>query len=284
MWTHRAWVGRHYPAGTRSGEELAEYVTHCTAVEGNTTFYALPALETVRRWAATAPANFRFLFKVPRSITHEQRLRDTDAELLAFIRLLEPLGDRLGPFSIQLPASFGPGDLGVLAAFVRRAPQHVRWSVEVRHPDFFTNGRAESTLERLLADTGTERVLMDTTTLFGRAPTDDAEREAWVQKPRVPVRREAVTDTPVVRCIGRTDPAETIAGWQPWLPVVAAWLAEGRSPTVFIHTPDNVDALVLARRFHDDLRVLATTGRLALDPLPQRHERAPSLVQERLFD
>ena len=35
---------------------------------------------------------------------------------------------------------------------------------------------------------------------------------------------------------------------------VPGWLREGRSPTVFIHTPDNVGALELARRFRDDVR------------------------------
>jgi uncharacterized protein YecE (DUF72 family) len=283
LWAHRGWVGTFYPAGTRPGEELSEYVTWCTAVEGNTTFYALPPAETVARWAAMAPAEFRFLFKVPRSITHEQRLRGTDAELLAFLRVLAPLGERLGPVSIQLPPSFGPGDLGVLAAFLRHAPQQVRWSVEVRHPDFFDGSRAEAALERLLAETGSERVLMDTTTLFAHRPVDDAERETWAQKPRVPARRRAVTDAPVVRYIGRTDPAATIEGWQPWLAVVVDWLEEGRTPTVFVHTPDNLAALMLARRFHDDARILAAGRGLVVAPLPTPNA-APFVVQERLFD
>ena len=46
---------------------------------------------------------------------------------------------------------------------------------------------------------------------------------------------------------------------------MAAWLGEGRTPTVFVHTPDNEDALVLARRFHDDVRRLVP----ALEPLPE---------------
>ena len=284
LWAHRAWVGAQFPAGTRPGEELAEYVTWCTAVEGNTTFYALPLAETVARWAATAPKEFRFLCKVPRMITHDKRLRRADAELLAFVRRLEPLGERLGPISIQLPPSFGPGDLGVLAAFLRRAPGHVRWSVEVRHPEFFTGGRPEAALERLLGDTGTERVLMDTTALFASAPMDAAERETWAQKPRVPARRHASTDAPVVRYIGRTDAAATIAGWQPWLPVVADWLGEGRTPTVFVHTPDDVDALWLARRFHDEVRLLARERGLDVAPLPVPNVGEPSIVQERLFD
>ena len=75
----------------------------------------------------------------------------------------------------------------------------------------------------------------------------------------------ALTEHPIVRFIGRDDETRTVAGWQPWLDVVAGWLREGRSPTVFIHTPDNIDAPILARRFHDEVRALVPE----LEPLPE---------------
>jgi uncharacterized protein YecE (DUF72 family) len=280
MWAHRSWVGPFLRPSTRAGAELAAYATWCTAVEGNTTFYALPPLDTVRRWAEATPASFRFLFKLPRSVTHELRLRGTDAEVLGFLRLLEPLGERVAQLSIQLPPTFGPSDLAVLAAFLRRAPSQVRWAVEVRHPDFFDGGRAHVWLDRLLADTGTERIILDTRTLYSKPPTDAAERDGWGKKPRIPVLAIAVTDAPIVRYIGRTDVAETVAGWQPWLDVVAGWLAEGRSPTVFVHTPDNVVALGLARRFHDQVRARLP----GLAPLPAAAVDTEPEQQPRLFD
>ena len=54
-------------------------------------------------------------------------------------------------------------------------------------------------------------------------------------------------------------------GWRPWTEVVADWLREGRSPTVFVHTPDNDVAPELARRFHDDVRALVP----GLEALPE---------------
>jgi uncharacterized protein YecE (DUF72 family) len=60
----------------------------------------------------------------------------------------------------------------------------------------------------------------------------------------------------------------TVAGWQPWLGTVAGWLREGRSPTVFIHTPDNVSALELARRFHHDVRALVPGIEPLSEPVP----------------
>ena len=84
----------------------------------------------------------------------------------------------------------------------------------------------------------------------------------------MPRRSRALTSHPVVRYIGRDDPARTAAGWQPWADTVAGWLREGRSPTVFIHTPDNVDALELARRFHDDVRAWVPEVEPLAEPVP----------------
>lgn len=272
MWAHKAWQGRFVPAGGRGAAQLGAYATWCTAVEGNTTAYGLPAPATVAAWAAETPARFRFLFKLPQVITHQRRLRNAEAELREVVDLLEPLGERAEMLAVQLPASFGPGDLGALAAFLARAPTAHRYAVEVRHPAFFDGGPADRALARLLADRGAEWTTFDTTTLFARPPTSEAEREAWTSKPRLPRRVVAIGDRPVVRYLGRDDVDATVAGWRPWVPVVARWLAEGRSPAVFVHTPDNDEALGLARRFHDEVRAAAA---VEVAPLPEPTVAAP---------
>lgn len=266
LWAHAPWRGRFLPADLRRPEQLPAYASWCNAVEGNTTAYGLPSPATVAGWAEATPPGFRFLFKLPQVITHQRRLRDVEAETAAVVELLAPLGDRAEQLSIQLPAAFGPADLGALAAFLGRAPAGPRWVVEVRHPAFFEGGAAERALERLLHDRGAEWATFDTTALFARPPTSEAERDGWAKKPRLPRRVVAVGERPVVRYIGRDDRDATIAGWQPWVPVVAGWLEEGRSPTVFVHTPDNDEALDLARRFHEEVRAAAT---VAVDPLPE---------------
>jgi uncharacterized protein YecE (DUF72 family) len=243
---------------------LRAYATRCNAVEGNTTFYATPALETVKSWAGQTPADFRFLLKLPKLITHERRLADVGDPIRAFLASVEPLGPRAHALWIQLPPSFSPADLGALTGFLRRLPREHRYCVEVRHRGFFEDPRSQQQLEKALGDIGAEWVSFDTTVLFDSPPTSDAERESWRNKPRLPRRSRALTSYPVVRYIGRDDPARTAAGWQPWLDTVAGWLREGRSPTVFIHTPDNVDAPELARRFHDEVRARMP----GVEPLP----------------
>jgi uncharacterized protein YecE (DUF72 family) len=268
MWTHAPWQGRYLPVSRSSRDRLRAYATWCNAVEGNTTFYATPALDTVKSWAEQTTSDFRFILKLPKSITHERRLADVDDPLRAFLAAIEPLGPRAHALWIQLPPSFSPTDVGALSGFLRRLPREYRYSVEVRHRGFFEDPRSEQQLERALGDVGAEWVTFDTTVLFQSPPASDAEREAWRNKPRLPRRSRALTSYPVVRYLGRDDTARTVAGWQPWLGTVADWLREGRSPTVFIHTPDNVDALELARRFHDDVRVRVPEVEALPEPVP----------------
>jgi uncharacterized protein YecE (DUF72 family) len=265
MWSYAPWQGRYLPPSLSPRDRLSAYATWCNAVEGNTTFYATPAVGTVRSWAEQTSPDFRFVLKLPKAITHERRLADVAEPLRAFLAAIEPLGSRAHALWIQLPPSFGPADVGALAGFLTRLPREHRYCVEVRHRAFFAEPRSEQLLERTLGTIGAEWVPFDTTVLYGSPPSSDAERQAWTNKPRVPRRAKALTAYPIVRYIGRDDNARTIAGWEPWLTTVAGWLREGRTPTVFIHTPDNVNALELARRFHDGVR-----DRLPeVEPLPE---------------
>ncbi|MET7459133.1 DUF72 domain-containing protein [Nonomuraea sp. NPDC005501] len=265
MWTHTPWRGRFLPHPLPPTERLRAYATWCDAVEGNTTFYATPARSTVESWAAQTDPGFRFVVKLPKPITHERRLTGAGEELRTFLDAIEPLGPRAHALWVQLPGSFGPNDLGTLAAFLQRLPEGHRYAVEVRHRAFFEDVRAARALESVLGRVGAEWIPFDTVAFFDSPPTSDAERDAWTKKPRVPRRATALTDRPIVRYLGRDDITRTAEGWRPWVGTVVEWLREGRSPTVFVHTPDNAEALPLARRFHDEVRALVPE----LEPLPE---------------
>jgi uncharacterized protein YecE (DUF72 family) len=258
QWTHPAW-----PQPAR--EKLRSYASWCNAVESNTTFYATPSVSSVASWAAQTPPDFRFVVKLPQVISHERRLTNVDAELRQFVTAVEPLGPRNHALWIQLPAAFSPTDLGTLAAFLHNAPRDFRYAVEVRHRAFFEDPSAAANLERVLARANAEWIPFDTGTLFGRRPTSFAERDAWMKKPRVARRTRALTGHPIVRYIGRDSVDETVEGWAYLVELVVSWLSEGRSPTIFLHTPDNAEALNLARRFHATVAAAVPT----LAPLPE---------------
>lgn len=74
-------------------------------VEINSSFHRHHRRQTYERWAASVPADFRFAAKVPRSITHDSRLTDTEDDLARFLDEAQGLGDKLGPLLVQLPPS-----------------------------------------------------------------------------------------------------------------------------------------------------------------------------------
>ena len=267
MWAHPPWVGRYLSPGNR-GRELAEYARWCNAVEGNTTFYAEPSERSVDRWVEQAPADFRFAFKLPRTITHERRLVDTAALVSSFLRRVEPLGDRVGPLQIQLPPSFGPESFGLLARFVAALPAERTWVVELRHHAFFSGGPSHRRMDDLLASHDVGRVVLDTRPLYAAPMRSDASFEERSSKPRLPVSTDGVGAAPVIRVIGEDRPEGTLAGLRAWIGPVIGWLREGRTPHVFAHQPENLDSPALARRLHDEVRALVPDLAPLPDPLP----------------
>lgn len=135
------WVGSFFPAGTRAADFLAQYARVFDCVELDTTFYAAPRASAVRGWAANTPPGFRFAAKLPKAITHDQRLRDSAAPLHGFLEAMAPLGEKLGPMLIQLPPDFHATDenRAALAEFVRLLPPEYDFAAEFRHRSWLTD-------------------------------------------------------------------------------------------------------------------------------------------------
>ena len=276
MWAYKAWQGRQLPERLSRDEQLPAYAGWCNAVEGNTTFYGLPSPTTVTAWAEQAPADFRFLFKLPRTVTHERRLRGVDDEVRAFLELLAPLGPRAETISVQLPASFGPPDLGALATFVRRLPaidpgRH-RIAVEVRHPAFFEESVARATLQRVLADEGCEWITLDADHAVRRAA--DERRRAR----RRGTRSRACPSTAKPCRHGRSCASSAVTiptgrspggsrGSRSW----RAGSARGAPRRSSCTRPTTSTRSVLARLFHEQVRAVVPD----VEPLPVPAEIAP---------
>jgi uncharacterized protein YecE (DUF72 family) len=141
-----------------SGEShLARYSQVLPAVEINSTFYRPHRASTFQRWAASVPRAFRFSVKVPRTITHDQRLAGSANLLKAFLADLAPLGSRLGCLLVQLPPSLA-FDARVARAFftVLRRQFDRGIALEPRHASWFA-----PPADRLLSKFEVARVAAD---------------------------------------------------------------------------------------------------------------------------
>ena len=282
VWAFEGWRGALYTRGARREDFLPQYARVFGAVEGNSTFYGLPAEATVRRWAAEAPPGFRFCFKFPRTVTHERQLVDAGRDTEAFLRLMALLPDRLGPLLLQLGPGFGPRHLDDLDRYLGSLPRGFACAVEVRHAGLYDDGPAEAAFDALLAAHGAARCNFDTADVFGAEAADASTAQAQSRKPRLPWRAAAPAGPAFVRFVGRNAVEDSVPALAQWVAPVVDWLASGREVYFFTHTPDDAAAPHLARRFHGMLRE-ALPALPPLAPFPGEVEPAPT-VQGGLFD
>ncbi|WP_163577995.1 DUF72 domain-containing protein [Halomonas faecis] len=255
MWANADWRGTLYPPHAGSDGHLADYARVFSAVEGNTTFYSgAPRPETVAAWARQTPPHFRFCFKLPALLTHRRRLVGVGSAVDAFLEALAPLHDRLGPVMVQLPRDFGADELPQLESLLSRWPAAIPCGVEGRHRDFFHKGMAEQAFNRLLITHGVNRVMLDVRPLFA-PPHEDRSglAKARQEKPKCPLHVLSTATEPVVRFIGHSEEATNLARFQPWIDQFALWIKQGKTPFLFVHTPDNRQAPQLARALYSQL-------------------------------
>src|ERR1700676_377965 len=140
--TAAGWAGSFYPKGMKSTEYLSCYATRFDAVELDNTFYATPALSTVKGWYAKTPPNFLFAAKVPQVITHEKVLVGCDDDLRNFLDTMDALGEKLGPLLFQF-GKFKSSEFKTqadflvrLKPFLKKLPKDYRFAVEIRNKDW----------------------------------------------------------------------------------------------------------------------------------------------------
>lgn len=253
MWANSRWKGSLFADDLPSNGFLAGYSQYFNSVEGNTSFYADPSESQLQRWASQLPDNFRFVFKIPRRFSHQLAALDHTA-LLAWWQHLTPVHRFIGLLHLQLPATAGPALLGQLTKVLQLLSNLVPLAVEVRHPAFFDKAEYELALNRLLQQHDAERVVLDSRALFSVAANNPALRDAQAKKPRLPVHAICLSSRPMLRFIGCDDMQLNRQFYTPWLAKINGWLAEGKTPYCFFHTPDNTLAPQLCRQFAENLQ------------------------------
>lgn len=138
-WTKEGWAGSFYPAGSKPADFLPFYARHFKTVEVDSTFYRIPAANTVKQWRERTPKGFIFAAKAPQIITHEKVLVDAERDLMDFLGVMDLLGDKLGPLLLQFPYFNKQAfrDLGFflerLEPFLNILPKQYQWTVEIRN-------------------------------------------------------------------------------------------------------------------------------------------------------
>lgn len=188
-WSIAKAVAAQFPA---EGSGLARYAARFRGVEVNTTFYHRHRPETFVRWAASVPEDFRFAVKMPKTISHERRLREIEADLDLLLADIAGLGEKCGPLLCQLPPSLrfeAAVAETAFAAMRARFPSMI--ALEPRHRSW-TGAEARALLDRH----GIEPVLADPPVIWTVADFDRPPRYIRLHgKPQI--YYSAYTDTEI---------------------------------------------------------------------------------------
>src|SRR5579884_1067446 len=91
--SYNDWIGTFYPGTVRQNEMLPYYASCFSAVEIDASYYGVLQPETTARMSERTPAEFRFCFKVPQTVTHltEAALGRVHPDAAAFVQSVEPV-------------------------------------------------------------------------------------------------------------------------------------------------------------------------------------------------
>lgn len=101
------WKGFFYPEDAKSKDFLTLYSQQFNTVEINSTFYRNPTAKTLLKWYDETPDDFTFFIKIPKTVTHINRLKESQEEVYAFCdHIQQNLKEKLAGFLYQFPPSF----------------------------------------------------------------------------------------------------------------------------------------------------------------------------------
>ena len=171
------WNGIFYPAqparrprGTPKFDELSFYAEHFDTVEVNSSFYRVPTIAAVQKWADRTPRGFEFSLKLYQKFTHPDMFakatgadpaslgrQDVDEFRAAIAPLAE--AEKLGALLAQFPASFkNDPESRAYLEWLLRAFREYPVAVELRH---HTWSDAPSETSALLGEFGAALATID---------------------------------------------------------------------------------------------------------------------------
>lgn len=244
-WSFPDWRGVFYPRGTTADRQLTHYAATFNSVEINTSFYALPAPGTVRRWLESVPAEFTFSLKAPREITHERQLVDVDELTGAYLDAVRSFGTAAGPGLIQFPAGVSRARAGRrLAGFFDRlapAAASIALSVEVRAVDLMTPAFVRFLMERRIGFVTVERVGQPDTFCHWQAAAESTGAPIPLHIRLIGRDRDPLPDDSMIR-----RPQDEIL--DKWAQRIATAMQAGRDVFCYVHNPFEGHAPETVRR------------------------------------
>ena len=136
--SYKDWLGNFYPQFCPPPDFLTFYSAKFATVEIDSTYYRIPSVETVKKWAKNSCEHFIFCAKFPQAVTHEGDVGARLSSADKFIETMRHLDHKLGVLLLQFPYSFKPEQRDMLIRLLENLPDNLRFSVELRNKAWLT--------------------------------------------------------------------------------------------------------------------------------------------------
>lgn len=152
-----------YPPEFQNQSRLVFYSSLFNSIEINSTFYKMPRLSTMQKWAGSVPDGFQFTFKLWKEITHVKSLAFDPDAVANFMDNIEIPNEKKGCLLIQFP----PGlkcisicQVTDLIAAIRAHDTRMTWKISI---EFRDNSWYQEKIFQLLEESNCCMVLHDMT-------------------------------------------------------------------------------------------------------------------------
>ena len=150
-----------YPTEFQEKSRLHYYASLFNSIEINSIFYKLPRHSTIVNWAQVVPDNFRFTFKVSKTITHVKDLAFEVKDVNDFILTVENIGNKKGCLLVQFPPSLNIEKINQLQKLLEtlgEATDNSNWNIAV---EFRNSSWYEREVYELLEEFNVSMVIHD---------------------------------------------------------------------------------------------------------------------------
>jgi len=158
---NKQYLKSFYPKGI-GNKELEYYSSHFNCIEMNAFFYRIFPIEMVQKWYDRSADDFLFHPKIPQTISQFRRLKNCDDKVDQFLSSVHQFKEKLGTCFLQMHPTFGPDKLDDLESFITKWPKDVALSVEVRHPEWYSNEKNSNALYQLIESHNITHTITDT--------------------------------------------------------------------------------------------------------------------------
>lgn len=239
-----------YPKGTK--DELTYYSSQFNSIELNATFYRQFSAEQFKKWKNKTPNGFKFFPKLTQEISHFKRLEGVADAVNYYLDCASHLEEKLGTIFLQLHANFGSKNFKRLENFVKSWAKEIPLTVEVRHPDWFSDKSVSQEFYKLLEENNVANTIVDT---VGR---------------RDMMHMRLTNNEAFVRYVGANHPSD-YERLDDWVLRLKEWADLGlQNIHFFIHQNLEVDSPMLAQYFIKNLNSeLGTSLKIPNEPQQQ---------------